>query len=120
MSRSLVVCQQCGEERELAAKGLCFKCYRAEARSALNLPQGFVDRHNPAIRKEHKKIIAGFAKVLTGLSDLGVNRTDVHTIRSILDPYLTPVTQFIEGRPAVNSEHESDTLVHSSLELTKE
>jgi hypothetical protein len=96
-------CLNCGEEREMAAFGLCFKCYRREDRAKDRKFAG-VDRHNPGIRKEQKKLFRGFTGVMAGLSDLGVQKNDVLTIRHILDPYVASIAEFL--RP--ESEHEEN------------
>jgi hypothetical protein len=90
--RKVEGCLNCGEVREIAAHGLCFKCYRRE------------DRAN-----ERK-----FASVMGGLSDLGVSRTDVLAIRRALEPYLLPISSLLalaseseEIPNAVNGEQKS-------------
>jgi hypothetical protein len=115
-------CINCGETREIAGHGLCFKCYRREDR-AKDRQFASVDRHNPGIRREHKKIFRGFTNVMAGLSDLGVQRSDVLTIRQMLNPYVAPIAEFLgpasqhEGESAVNGEQKSSELftVHRTL-----
>jgi hypothetical protein len=109
-------CTNCGEVREIAAHGLCFKCYRREERTA-DRPVDSVDRHNPGIRREHKKLFRGFTGVMVGLSDLGVAITDVLAIRRILEPYTSPIAKFLALAPErgqtegkVNSEHDCQNL----------
>ena len=87
-------CVNCGEVREIAAHGLCFACYRRKERdSERQLPS--VDRHNPGIRREHKKLFRGFTSVMVGLSDLGVSKDDVLAILQSIEPYLAPIRQFL-------------------------
>jgi hypothetical protein len=107
--RKLICCRNCGEEREMAAHGLCWKCYRREER-ANDRPR--VDRHSPGVRREHKKAFRGFTNLMLGLSDLGVSKNDVLAIRRMVEPYLEPIATFLaldpeksEGR--VNGEQES-------------
>jgi hypothetical protein len=101
-------CVNCGEVREIAAHGLCFACYRQKERAKeRDLPS--VDRHSPGVRREHKKLFRGFTNVMVGLSDLGVSKRDVLTIRKSLEPYLAPISKFLtvktEGNEnTVNSE----------------
>jgi hypothetical protein len=109
-------CLNCGEIREMAAHGLCFKCYRREDR-ADDRRFAAVDRHNPGLRKEHKKMLRGFMTVMGGLSDLGVQKSDVLTIRRMLDPYVAPIAEFLGPAPerdeveeVVNSEQKSGEL----------
>jgi hypothetical protein len=94
-------CINCGEVREIAARGLCFKCYR-QAERAGDRQRISVDRHNPGVRPEHKKLVRGFAAVIAGLGDLRVSRDDVMTIRRVLDPYLAPVGNLLA--PALEQE----------------
>jgi hypothetical protein len=105
-------CLNCGETREIAAHGFCFACYRKDER-ARERQAGPVDRHNPGIRREHKKLFRGFTSVMVGLSDLGVQKSDVLAIRQTLDPYVVPIAEFLgpsaeEGEVGgpVNGEHE--------------
>lgn len=116
-------CLNCGEVREMAARGLCFKCYRRNDRANDRQFAG-VDRHNPGIRREHKKMFRGFTGVMAGLSDLGVSKSDVLTIRRMLDPYVAPIAEFLgptsereEVEGAVNSEPEYGDLftVHGQV-----
>jgi hypothetical protein len=109
-------CVQCGEVREIAGKGLCFKCYRQAERAADRQFAG-VDRHNPGIRREHKKVFRGFTAVMAGLSDLGVELNDALAIRRILEPYIVLIAKFLAPAPEqekreteVNSERNSQSL----------
>jgi hypothetical protein len=87
-------CINCGEVREIAAHGLCFTCYRRQERAD---DRGFaaVDLHNPGIHREQKKLFRGFTAVMAGLSDLGVQKEDVLTIRRMLDPYVARIAEFL-------------------------
>jgi hypothetical protein len=116
-------CLNCGRVIEIAAHGLCFACYRRAERADDNRFK-YVDRHNPGLNKEHKKIFRGFASVMGGLSDLGVSRSNVLTIRRVIEPYLVPIANFLTVAPendeagdAVNSEQKSADLftVHSLI-----
>jgi hypothetical protein len=110
VTRRIDACLNCGETREMAAHGLCFKCYRREDR-ADDRKFALTDPHNPGLRKEHKKMLRGFTNVMAGLSDLGVQKDDVLKIRRMLDPYVALITEFLrpasdrkELEGAVNSE----------------
>ena len=122
-TRKIEGCLNCGEVREIAAHGLCFKCYRREDRAKEQKFAG-TDRHNPGVRKEHKKMLRGFASVMAGLSDLGVSLTDVLAIRRALEPYLLPISSFLalapdgeENSSVVNGEQKSGDkfTVHTML-----
>jgi hypothetical protein len=131
-TRKIDGCLNCGEVREIAAHGLCFKCYRREDRANDRQFTG-VDRHNPGIRREHKKMFRGFTNVMAGLSELAMSKTDVLAIRRMLDPYIAPIAEFLapasaqdEVGGAVNSERQSGDVftIHSralsSAETTPE
>ena len=119
-------CKNCGETREMATHDLCFKCYRREERAG-DRQFAVIDRHTPAIRREHKKLFRGFTAVMTGLSDLGISKDDVFTIRRTIEPYLTPIAKFLAVTPEqdedeVNSEHEFPErfVVHSDPGTSRE
>ena len=84
-------CKKCGEERELAAFGLCFMCYRQQERASNRI----VDRHNPGIRSEQYRLVSGYCQVLKALSMLGINKDDIVQIQAILAPYLQPVENLL-------------------------
>jgi hypothetical protein len=112
--RKIDSCLNCGEEREMAAHGLCFACYRRHERAQ---DRARIDRHTPAMRREHKKILRGFMGVMVGLGDLGVQKADMVAIRRMLEPYVTPISQFLAPTPEVaetqgpvNSEPNSEKL----------
>ena len=99
MQRKTDGCTNCGEIREIAAHGLCFKCYRRDERAG-DRAFATVDRHDPGIRREHKKLFRGFTNMMVGLSDLGVSNPDVLRIRRIIDAYLRPIAEFLTPAPA--------------------
>jgi hypothetical protein len=126
MPRKTEGCTNCGEIREIAAHGLCFKCYRRNDRAG-DRAFASVDRHNPAIRQEHKKPFRGFTGLMVDLSNLGVSDADVLRIREIINPYLGPIAKFLTPAPArdeagggVNSEQQSEALftVHTQPGVT--
>jgi hypothetical protein len=117
----------CGDPREIVAHGLCVKCYRRKERA--DDRQAEVDRHNPGIHGEHKKLLRGFTSVMVGLSDLGAQRPDVIAIRQMLEPYVALITELLaaapeakEGRLLVNSEPKSENVftAHKALGPAKE
>ena len=122
--RRIDSCTNCGEIREIAGRGLCYMCYRRQERADGRRFAG-VDRHTPAIRREHKKLFRAFTAVMTGLSDLGISKDDVFTIRQTIEPYLTPIAKFLAVTPEqdedeVNSEHEfpGRFVVHTDLSMS--
>jgi hypothetical protein len=78
--------------RAIAARGLCYKCYRAEERSR---ERATPDRHNPGMHREHKKLFKSLSSVMGGLADMGCVRDDIFDIKKILRPYLEPIAQYL-------------------------
>jgi hypothetical protein len=92
--RRIGSCTKCGEPREMAAHGLCFRCYRTEARAGEGRLAD-VDRHSVAVRRERTKLFRGFLNVMVGLNELGVSEADVIVIRRMLEPCLTLVSKLL-------------------------
>jgi NMD protein affecting ribosome stability and mRNA decay len=118
--RKVESCRHCGEEREIAAHGLCFKCYRETERAIKRQPdaveQRRVDRHNPAIRKDAQHIFSAYAQLMVSLGKLGVSKADVRSVVDIIRPYLTPIAEYLRHSgqlEQVNSEQAPEA-VHGS------
>jgi hypothetical protein len=89
--RKLDDCINCGEVREMAAHGLCFKCYRAEerARRALWTKQG-----NGSLLKEQKKAFTVVTTILKAISDCPViKESDKKQIQKLFRPYLDELAE---------------------------
>lgn len=96
--RRIDACMNCGETRDMAAHGLCFRCYRSAQRERDGVRQGAeIDRHGPALRREHKRLIKALAQILTGLSDLSVSGEDVMAIRKRLGPYVVSIEPYLRS-----------------------
>jgi hypothetical protein len=102
VTRRLDRCARCGEPREIAARGLCFRCYRRESRATERALT--IDRHTPGIRREQKRIIRAYAQVMSGLADLGVSQEAVREVLTTLSPYLRLAADLIPGWCSMNSE----------------
>lgn len=116
--RKIEECMACGEPREIAARRLCFRCYRREGRATESAGQS--DPHNPGIRREQKKAIRAFAQVMGALADLAVSQEDVQEILDILRPYLRLIANYIPIAETVNSEHFAALTVHNDAGDRKE
>lgn len=101
-------CLNCGETREIAAHGLCFACYRKNDRAKS------ADRHSPGVSKERKRLFRGFSSVMAGLSELGASKETMLLIRQELEPYIGPISVFLQSQNStlVNGEHVSGNSVH--------
>jgi hypothetical protein len=86
-------CMNCGEVRDMAAHGLCYKCYRAADRAKDN--DAVFDRHTGAIQKERQKLFRAYSEVMVGLGKLSVNKYDVKAVIKILRPYLAPIAEIL-------------------------
>jgi len=114
--RKVEQCLNCGEEREIAAFHLCFKCYRQHERA---LSRGPVDRHTTAITRERQKLFQAYAGLMVSLAKLALNKVDVEAVVEIGRPYLVPISEELrfagmasgqpcEGTPAPPDEEGSD------------
>lgn len=117
MQRKVALCINCQEGREIAAHGLCFKCYRAEEREAEN-PYAAADRHNRAQLKHLKKLRKCITSILNSIDD-GIDvldPDDVDSMRGILQPYFVSLAAGLAParEKAVNSEQKELDDVHCS------
>jgi hypothetical protein len=93
MGQKFGTCEKCHEDKKaIAARGLCYKCYRQEERER---ERATPDHHNPGMRKEHKKLFKALSSVMGGLADMGCVRDDIFDIKKILQPYLEPIAQYL-------------------------
>jgi len=105
-SRSIKPCKGCGEEREIAAHGLCFKCYRREEREQKELwvkP----DRHATQLRKAQRTTRNAWMKIWNALDEIVdanlVPESTCEQIREVLGPEIAKIAASLEA--SVNSEH---------------
>jgi hypothetical protein len=105
--RRVARCEECGETRAMATRTECFNCYRARNRAS----ERQVDRHNPAIRREHRRLVSGWARLLGAMSELGISRPDALKIRDLAAPYVQPVREFLS---AASEREQHDADVHET------
>lgn len=86
-------CINCLEEREIAAHGLCFKCYRAAERAQDK--NTVIDRHTGAIQKDRLRLFRAYSEVIVGLGKLRVNKRDLKTVIRVLRPYFAPIGEML-------------------------
>ncbi len=123
--RKVATCQECRKLGEIAAKDLCYTCYRRISRAVSRLkleragfhdPQlsrilstdsGHVfherDRHTPGVRREHAKLIKAYASIVGACQVLGIDQAGMDTIRNTVWPHLMPVHAFLQGPSATHS-----------------
>lgn len=111
-ARRRAACMNCGREREMAARGLCFKCYRAEERRAEN-PWAAADRHNRTKLKAQRKLRTAVTSILNSVDNVieFMDEEHVETIRGVCGHYLAALASGLpstssKGANTVNSEHE--------------
>jgi hypothetical protein len=117
--RRIATCNNCSEEREIAAHGLCFKCYRASERAAEN-PWAAADRHNRAKVKAQRKLRTAITTILNAVDNVieVMDEEHVTAIRGVCGYYLLELASGLPPAPVktvgdVNSEH--DDAVNCSL-----
>lgn len=108
--RRIATCINCGDEREIAAHGLCFKCYRASERAAEN-PWAAADRHNRAKVKAQRKLRTAITTILNAVDGVieFMDEEHVETIRGVCGHYFLGLASGLPPAPAktvgdVNSE----------------
>ncbi len=114
--RKVTVCVNCREAREIAAHGLCYKCYRREERVE-DYPWAAADRNNRQLLKSQKKLRKVVTAILNSVDD-GIDLLspeDVDVIRRTLKPYVERMATGLPGPEtgetgrAVNSEQTART-----------
>jgi hypothetical protein len=93
MRRRIQPCVECGDERQIVAFGLCTMCYQRQRRAPDQPPS---PGPLPAIRKEHKRTLAGFTKIVGGLADLGASPIEVRFVLEIIKPRLAPISHLVQ------------------------
>jgi len=96
----------CAEEREMAAHGLCFNCYRQKERAEEN-PWAAASKHNRSQLKAQialRKAVVAILNSVDGAID-HFQEDDVDAIREICGRYLTSLASGLTRTP-VNSEPE--------------
>ena len=108
--RRLDGCINCQEVREIAAHGLCFKCYRAAERAQKATPDPVWARlGNGYLLREQKKALTVVTGILKAIADCpAVEENDRTQIQNILRPYFDKLAECFapkagNGKP-VNSE----------------
>ena len=124
--RRLDGCINCGDEREIAAHGLCFKCYRAAERAQKAAPDPVWARLGyGGLLREQKRAFTIVTNILKAISDCpAIEQSDKKQIQIILRPYLDRLAECFapknckpvksEQKLAVHSVHSTDCRVWAS------
>ena len=110
MGTRIGICGNCGEEREIAARGLCPACYQADRRAKAARR---VDRHSGALRRDHDKLFTAHTEMMRAMRRSGVNREDVREILAIMQPYWEPIASYLRDSVPVNEQRGKVFTVHS-------
>ena len=110
-------CINCGEAREIAAHGLCFKCYRRVERGAERAenPLG-----NGWLHTDHKRAFTVVTRILTVLSDCpAIEQSDRQKIQMILRPYLDKLADCFAPREKSKPVHGEQKRARSLRSLSE-
>lgn len=112
-------CVNCGEEREIAAHGLCFKCYRARERAQkASADPVWARLGNGSLLREQKRALTVITGILKAIADCpAVEESDRKKIQNILRPYLDKLAECFapkgQNDKPVNSEQKRPRSRHS-------
>jgi hypothetical protein len=119
--RRLDSCINCGEEREIAAHGLCFKCYRAAERAQKAPDPVWASLGNGYLLREQKRALTVVTGILKAISDCpAVEESDRKQIQNILRPYLDKLAECFapkreKGKPVNREQKFERSLVNGRL-----
>src|SRR5580700_7461468 len=90
MARSIKGCMNCGETREIAAHGLCFRCYRQEERKLADDLWAKPDAHAKDLAKTQRKTRKALMKMMDALEEIETGKlipeATVEAWRALLRP----------------------------------
>jgi hypothetical protein len=118
MSRTTSECAECGEVREIAAQGLCFRCYRRDERNRKAL-WARPESHAIDLARNQRKTRKALMKIMDALDEIEsghlVSDTTVEAWRNLLRPEVENIALSLT-KVAVNSELEKPSEVFTLLE----
>jgi hypothetical protein len=110
MARTIKACMNCGETREIAAHGLCFRCYRQEERKLADDLWARPDPNAKELAKTQRKTRKALMKMMDALEEIEsgklVPQETVEAWRKLLRPEVERIALSL-GEAQVNSEHEN-------------
>jgi len=90
--RSIDICVECGDEAEIAAHGLCYKCYRQVERHAFGQRADW----NPGQLRRQKMMAKAYAAMIQALLDFGAGtHTQANKLVKILGAYLPALSEYL-------------------------
>jgi hypothetical protein len=114
----------CGETREIAAHGLCFRCYRQEERKLADDLWARPDPNAKELAKTQRKTRKALMKMMDALEEIEtgklVPQEAVEAWRRLLRPEVERIALSL-GEAQVNSEHDnmSEPFTESANELSE-
>lgn len=90
--RRIDICVGCGDEAEIAAHGLCYKCYRKVERQAFGQRADW----NPGQLRRQKMMAKAYAAMIQALLDFGAGtHTQANKLVEMLGAYLPPLSEYL-------------------------
>jgi len=113
--RMIDICQSCSEEAEIAAHGLCYRCYRRVERQAAYDKSGW----NPGDTRRQKRLARAHGKMIEALLDFGAGtHPNAERLVKILAAELLPLAEFL-GQD-MGDEQQAGARVHAAPSLPSE
>jgi len=101
MARSIKGCMNCGETREIAAHGLCFKCYRQEERKLADDLWAKPDTNAKDLAKTQRKTRKALMKMMDALEEIETGKlvpeATVEAWRALLRPEVARIALSLSG-----------------------
>ena len=100
--RKVAGCINCGEQREIAAHGLCFKCYRQEERKLADDLWAKPDANAKDLAKTQRKTRKALMKMMDALEEIETGKlvpeATVEAWRALLRPEVARIALSLEGQ----------------------
>ena len=115
--RKVDFCGMCGDEEEIAAHGLCYKCYRSVERACVNAKEHW----NPGQLRRQKKLARAHGQMIQVLLDFGAGtHANATKLVSLMGAYLKPLADYLgEQEPPEEYEGEEGPAVPENVNTTE-
>lgn len=121
MARSIKACMNCGETREVAGHGLCFKCYRQEDRKLANDLWARPDAKAKDLIKGQRKTRKALMKMMDALEEIEtaklVPQATVEGWRMLLQPEVERIARSLGPMSGADANAENENLAELLAEL---
>jgi hypothetical protein len=106
------ICSQCKDATQIAARGLCFRCYRQQQRSLDLDPWERPDKFAVQVQKAQQITRDGLVKIMNCLDKIAkvgiVPEEDIDTIRELLKPHVDKIGAPLKRKKTVTTFPETD------------